>query len=464
MARPPARRRGRLIRIIALVVGGVVVLVVAGVAVLVATFDPNRYKPQIIAAVQSATGRTLTIGGRIGLSLSLQPTLEVSDVGFSNPSGFSRPQMATLQKLELQLALIPLLSRRVQIEQLVLQQPDILLETNAQGQSNWNLSPASAAAVMSPTPPPQSSSPASPPASSPASSQSSPPASPAGAAAAAPPSIALSSLKIEGGTLTIRDDATGRTTTVGLTHLAATAASPDAPMNLTVDATYNGAPFGLTADTGPLSALLGAVGSPWPIKLAITAASAKLGVDGTIAEPSAGRGLALAVTANIPDLAALTPFAGTPLPPLKNLSAQFKLADAVGGNTIAVSDLTLTLPKGDLAGSASVQPGARSVVKANLSVKQIDLDALSRAMSEARAMSPGAPGGSAKPARPAAPSGHIIPDTKLPLDALRQADADVQLAVGRPGIQGGQAPPRAAGRQADGRSRHGECRRRTSGL
>src|SRR5271157_2774697 len=161
MARPPARRRGRLVRNIALAVGGVIVLLVAGVAVFLATLDPNSYKPQIIAAVQSATGRELTIGGRIGLSVSLRPTLEVSDVGFSNPPGFSRPQMATLHKLELRLALIPLLSKRVQIEQLVLEQPDILLETNAQGQSNWQTGSSSAPGATPRPPPPQSSSPAS---------------------------------------------------------------------------------------------------------------------------------------------------------------------------------------------------------------------------------------------------------------------------------------------------------------
>ena len=153
MAAPPPRRRPRLVRTIALVIGGIVVLAVAGIAVVIATFDPNRFKPQIIAAAQSATGRTLTLGGRIGLSLSLQPTLEVSDVGFANPPGFSRPQMATLQKLKLQLALVPLLSRHVQIEQLVLEKPDILLETNAQGQSNWTLSPAGAPSAPPPASP-----------------------------------------------------------------------------------------------------------------------------------------------------------------------------------------------------------------------------------------------------------------------------------------------------------------------
>src|SRR5271170_4826584 len=154
MAPPPTRRRSHPLRIVALVVGGIVVLAAAAVIVVVATFDPNSYKPQIIAAVQSATGRALTIGGRIGLSISLQPTLEVSDVSFANPPGFSRPQMVTLKKLELQLALIPLLSKHVQIEKLVLDQPDILVETNAQGQSNLQFGATGTAGAPPPPPPP----------------------------------------------------------------------------------------------------------------------------------------------------------------------------------------------------------------------------------------------------------------------------------------------------------------------
>ena len=396
MANSPTRRRGRLLRIIALAAGGLVVLAVAAVAVLVATFDPNSYKPQIVAAVRSATGRELNIGGRIGLSISLQPTLEVSDVSFSNPPGFSRPQMVTLHKLELQLALVPLLSKQIQIARLVLDQPDILLETDAKGQSNWQFASAGPAPAA--------------------------PAAPSGtAAAAAPPTIALSSVCIEGGTIALRN--AGQTTTLGLARLAATAASADAPLHLTVDATYNATPVGLTADTGPLSALTGGGAAPWPVKLAITAAGAKFGVDGTVAQPATGRGLALAVTADIPDLAALSPLAGAPLPPLKAIAAQFKLADADGGNTIAASDLKLSLPKLDLAGSASFRRGARPMVTADLAGKQIDLDALKASLSAS------APGKPAQPAAPAARSGHVIPDTRLPLDALRQTDADVQLAL-----------------------------------
>ena len=43
-------------------------------------------------------------------------------------------------------ALLPLLSRRVEVHRLVLQSPDILLETDAEGRPNWAFAPAGVAA------------------------------------------------------------------------------------------------------------------------------------------------------------------------------------------------------------------------------------------------------------------------------------------------------------------------------
>ena len=66
--------------------------------------------------MKRATGRDLALNGKIGLEPSLWPTIQVSDVTFSNPPGFSRPQMASLQGMELQLGLLPLLSSRIAID------------------------------------------------------------------------------------------------------------------------------------------------------------------------------------------------------------------------------------------------------------------------------------------------------------------------------------------------------------
>ena len=206
-----------LLRIGVWSLAGLVGLVIVGGVVFALSFDPDRYKPQVVAAVKQATGRDLTLQGHIRLALSLQPTLTVQGVSFANPPGFSRPEMATLERLDVKLALIPLLSHRVEIDRLVLVKPDIILETNAQGQPNWQFAPQA-----SPTAPQPAA---------------------GGPQAGTSTRISVADVRIDNGTLTWRDGATGRSTVLGLTSLRADAASPDANVHLTATATYNSTPF-----------------------------------------------------------------------------------------------------------------------------------------------------------------------------------------------------------------------------
>ena len=336
----------RPVRIVLLAAVAVVLLVAGTGAVLVARFDPNAYKPQIIEAVKHATGRELTLNGKISLKASLWPTIQVADVGFANPPGFSRPRMATLQGLELQLALLPLLSSRFEIDRLVLLQPDILLESDAGGHSNWQLAPE-----VSP--------------SAPAGTQA--PVRSGGTTTA----VSVGSIQIKDGSLAYRDDATGKVTTLGLPTFAAVAASPDSPLRIEADASYNGTRFGLVGDTGSLSRLQDpAATTPWPVKLVLTAVGARLAADGSLSQPLQGKGYALAVSGSVPEVAALAPLLpGVPLPPLREVSFAGRIAD-VGGKMPAVSALALhagasdlgarlpglTLDKLDIAAVAADQP------------------------------------------------------------------------------------------------------------
>ena len=307
-------------------IAGLLVLAVgAGVAVL-SSFDPDSEKPRIIALVKQATGRDLVLNGRIGLKLSLQPTLEVKDVAFANPPGFARPQMVTLQRLELQLRLLPLLSQRIEIARLVLIHPDIQLETNLQGQPNWQFAPAQFGSAPAPATTQAPSTHASPTA-----------------------AFSVQELRIEGGQLTYRDDTTGRTTTLDVQQLSAEAASADAPQHLTAAATFNGTGFTLIADTGSLARLQDpATTTPWPLKLALQTGTAKLDVDGALTQPMQGRGYTLRVTGAVPDLAALAPLVpAITLPPLHDVTFNAQVADQ-GGKWPAVSAVSLHAGSADL--------------------------------------------------------------------------------------------------------------------
>jgi uncharacterized protein involved in outer membrane biogenesis len=347
----------RPLRIALIAVAVVIVVAVGAGAVLIAGFDPNTYKPQITEAVKHATGRTLTLNGKISLKPSLWPTIQVADVAFSNLAGFSRPQMATLQGMELQLALLPLLSRRIEIDRLVLIRPDILLETDGGGHSNWQMNPEVSSAAPAGTDSPVKS----------------------GATTTA---VSVGSIRIQDGTAGYRDGATGKLTTLGLPSLDAKAASPDSPLHIEADASYNGTAFNLIADTGSLSRLQDAAStSAWPLKTVLSAAGATLTADGALTQPLQGKGYDLAISGIIPDASALTPLLqGFVPPPLHDVRFSAKIADT-GGTIPAISALTLhvgasnlgaqypglTLDKLDLAAAAADQP-----VKADAAGKLAD--------------------------------------------------------------------------------------------
>ena len=110
-------------------------------------------------AVERATGHALRIDGGVGVAWSLTPAFAARDVVLLNPPGFSRPGFASVRRIEARVALLPLLSGRVEIRSLAIDGADVLLERDAAGRGNWQRppgpavpAPASASAPHVPAP------------------------------------------------------------------------------------------------------------------------------------------------------------------------------------------------------------------------------------------------------------------------------------------------------------------------
>jgi len=333
----PTTHRRRWLRWVLIALAVIVLLPAVAVAVLIATFDPEALKPRIEAAVEQATGRDLTLAGPIRLQPSLVPTVAVDDVSLANMPGGSRPQMVTVRRVEIELALLPLLSRRVELHRLVLQAPDILLETDAQGQPNWVFGQAA-----QPAPAGQAE------------------GTPAGSGEAGRAfGIGLGRVAVTDGRITYRDGQTGQSRSLAIQQLQAATEGSDGPLRLDGALALDDLPFTLQGQVGPIAHLTGAGGSgPWPVDLTLASEGARLAVQGAVAEPQQGRGWQFAVTAQVPDLARFARvMPDVPLPPLRNLDLATKLADA-GGGLPQISDLKLTLGESDL---SLVRPGLRLV-------------------------------------------------------------------------------------------------------
>ena len=96
----------------------VVGVAVAGAAYLAATFDPNAYKAQIIQAVQDSKHRTLHLDGDISLSFFPNIGVNLSKVALSEAN--SDKEFAALNSARVSLALLPLFSKQIVVNEVSL--------------------------------------------------------------------------------------------------------------------------------------------------------------------------------------------------------------------------------------------------------------------------------------------------------------------------------------------------------
>ncbi len=117
---------------------GIALAVLVGLGVyLFWRIEPSDYLGLLNARVKALTGRELTIAGEVGFSISMVPTISAEDVRFQNAPWGSRPEMFHARRIEVVVALLPLLRGEVEIRALELIEPDLLLETSPAGEPNW---------------------------------------------------------------------------------------------------------------------------------------------------------------------------------------------------------------------------------------------------------------------------------------------------------------------------------------
>ena len=274
----------------------VVLLPLAAVLGGGAMLDSAPVRARVADAVQRATGHPLRIDGGIGIAWSLTPAIAMRDVALLNPPGFSRPAFGRLARIEASLALLPLLSGRVEIRSVTLERPDILLERDAAGRGNW-LPPAA------------------PPPSAPA-----PPSAPSPRMAIEVASVQITGARIAWGA--------GLAATIPSLRFAPSGGPVEGRVAL------NGVEFTLKGQSGAM------LSAPVPLDITATGGGLALAVSG-----QAGGALAMQLLA--PDLAATSVLAGRPMPALKDV----KLTGQLGPTGLGALRLT--------AGVSDLAPGLR---------------------------------------------------------------------------------------------------------
>src|SRR5262245_35014015 len=115
--------------------GGLVALLVIAIAVAVATFDPNKYKGELAKVVKDKTGRTLTVEGKIGLSIFPSVGVAVGKTSLSERN--SDKVFARIDDVKVSLAVLPLLSRQVVVDRLTLSGLSVDLVQDKNGKTNF---------------------------------------------------------------------------------------------------------------------------------------------------------------------------------------------------------------------------------------------------------------------------------------------------------------------------------------
>jgi uncharacterized protein involved in outer membrane biogenesis len=455
----------RLFKTISILGVLLIAVVVAAVAVL-SSLDFNDYKGVIAEEAKKATGRDLKISGDLKLNISLTPSLYVDGVTFANAPWGSRPDMVTLKRLEAEVALLPLLSSKVDVKRVVLIGLDLLAETDKQGRGNWQFGAADGKS-----------------------------AAPAEGSSGGGNLPLVRKVHIKDLRVTYRDGRTGEQTRLTLPSLDLGADGIEAPLRIALKGDVNGEDFsaaGTIASIRQLTAggempldlkaqalgadmtVRGAIADPramtglavtlslkgdslsetlataaklapqlaslkvpdlgpYDVSLTVTGSSTKPSVSnlkaslgrpgktaltaaGSIADAIKAQGIDLQIASTVQDPAGLAKDLGAEAPPLPAVTASARVADKDGGYRL--QDVNVKIGVSDLKGTVALNlGGARPKVSADLQSTLLDLDEL-------------LPKGDGKPAPPAA-DGRLFPADPLPLDGLKAVDADINLAATR---------------------------------
>ena len=289
---------------------------------ILSRYDFNSLKPRVARAVREATGRELTLTGDVQVGLGLTPTLTIKDVSFENAPWGSRPSMAAIDRLALRVALIPLLGGAVEIKQLVLVAPDILIEKSTSGQLNLDFKDSKKEPLDQGRLPEKRDS------------------------SDRPPRLAFDQMRIEHGKLVYVDHASQRTYQLRLREAEAVMRSEDT-VSLAVSGTYNDYPCKLEAALGSPDALMGAE-TVWPIDLSLDLGSNSVSAKGSVLDVFNGKGIDLMVDAegdSVPGL--LEIFGLSDVPELGPFRVSGALTDSQG--TLSAKNIELALGTESLA-------------------------------------------------------------------------------------------------------------------
>lgn len=130
---------GKTLKVLGWLVGMLLLLIIAAVILIPMFVDPNDHKDRIVAEVKKATGRDLSIGGDIELSVFPRLALELNGLTLSNAKGFDAANFAVVKHAEVRVNLVPLLLKQLlEVDTIQIEGVDLNLAKSKSGATNWD--------------------------------------------------------------------------------------------------------------------------------------------------------------------------------------------------------------------------------------------------------------------------------------------------------------------------------------
>ena len=312
--------------------GGLIAFILLVILILIgflATFDVNQYKPDIVKIVQEQTGRNFNIEGKLHFELSLIPTIDVEGVTLGNSQWGSQPNMVSVGNFEAEVALLPLLQKKISIKRLILNDAQILLEKNEKGVGNWELQPGDVKTS---------------------------PEMPATEEEDVITSLDINEIEINNATLTYIDRTSNTTEKVTINEFVVESGGFFDPMDLSLDAVYNDIPIKLSGTSGAPGALT--ENKKFELDIEAEVGDISSTIKGKIKNPKELQGVELTVKLEMKSLSTASKLAKKELPKVGAL--QLSAAITKEQDTLNITDLVLDSEIAKLDGNVSL-PGVTSI-------------------------------------------------------------------------------------------------------
>ena len=409
------------------------VAILAGIAVAVfVKWDWDKSRPWLNDKISLAIGRPFAIRGHVAVTWHRPdsesgwrhyipwPRLVANDVAINNPSWAAQPFFATIEQVQFDMGILPLIHHQIDIPSVALLNPTIDLERQADGQVNWLFTPQ--------------------------------------AKTKSPWELKLDEIHFAAGQLTVADQinklnaraeirpvgesvslgnlldksavaaasstAAGTASSTAAASSSAAASPPRYGFAFTVTGTHDKAPLKGSGKFGGVLSLLD-VSTPFPLQVDLRIGDSHIAAVGTLTDPGHVAALDLQLQLASSSMAQLYPVIGVTLPETPPFSTRGRLTGRLSkqGNVFNYEKFTGKVGGSDLAGSLDYRTDrVRPLLSGNLRSEQLLFTDLAPLI--------GASGKNTKPATKKVMKeipGHAIPATRFRTERWKVMDADIQF-------------------------------------